>query len=138
VNPVREKLEGLVAQKAVIEDFIVLRQSGQAVAGVRDALMRGDERVSVMAEIRQMASDAGMSVVGDPVMLTPKEASTKMNEYPLEVSLKGDYHEVGRLIGMLESSPRLISVKEVEIDARDASPSRADVTILVGVLAWEE
>jgi len=104
VRPVRDKLDGLVAQKGVIEDFIVLRQSGQAVAGVRDGLMRGDERVSVMTEIR----------------------------------VSGSYHEVGDFLSRLESSPRLLSVQAVDIDARETSPSRAEVRVRVGVLAWEE
>jgi len=138
VRPVRDKLDGLVAQKGVIEDFIVLRQSGQAVAGVRDGLMRGDERVSVMTEIRDMATEVGLSVVGEPDLLAPRETSKKMTEYPMEITLSGSYHEVGDFLSRLESSPRLLSVQAVDIDARETSPSRAEVRVRVGVLAWEE
>ena len=110
----------------------------QAVAAVRDALMKGDERVSVSTEIRQMASEAGLSMVDEPDMLAPKETSSEMTEYPMEIRLRGSYHEVGRFLSSLESSRRLISVREVEIDASEASPDRAEVTVLVSVLAWEE
>ncbi len=138
VRPVRGRLDKLVAQKTVVEDFLILKQSGQAVAAVRDAVMRGDERVTVLGDVKEMALDSGLKVVGDPVLLSPREASKKMTEYPAKLSLRGSYHEVGEFLSRLEGSPRLLSVREVKIDASGTSASRADVTVLIGVLSWEE
>ncbi len=138
VRPVRAKLDGLVEQKAIIEDFLLLRQSGQAVAGVRDALMRGDERVTVLGDVREMAAEAGMRIVGEPVLLAPREASKKMTEYPIEITLRGSYHEAGEFLRLVESSHRMLSVQQVEIDASDTSPSNAEVTVTFSTLAWED
>lgn len=138
VRPVRSRLDDLVEKKAVIEDFLLLRQSGQAVAGVRDALMRGDERVTVLGDVRNMAADAGLRMVGEPHLLSPRDASKRMTEYPMEITLEGSYHEVGEFLCRLESSSRILTVHEVEIDASDKSASRAEITVTVGALTWEE
>ncbi len=138
VRPVRARLDGLVEQKTVIEDFLLLRQSGQAVAGVRDALMRGDERVTVLGDVRDMAAEAGLRVVGEPVLLASREASNKMTEYPIQITLKGSYHEVGEFLRLVESSHRMLSVEQVEIDANKTSPSGAEVDVTLGAMAWED
>lgn len=137
VRPVRAKLDGLVEQKSVIEDFLLLRQSGQAVAAVRDGLMHGDERVTVLGDVSQMAADAGLRVVGEPSLLAPREASKKMTEYPMEITLKGSYHEAGEFLRRVESSPRMLLVHKVEIDARESTPTSAQIIVTLGALAWE-
>lgn len=138
VRPVRSKLDGLVEQKAVIEDFLLLRQSGQAVAGVRDALMRGDERVTVLGDVRQMAADAGLRIVDEPVLLAPHDASKKMTEYPIKITLKGSYHKVGEFLRMVESSHRILSVQEVELDTTESSATGGEIVVTLAALAWEE
>jgi hypothetical protein len=138
VRPVREKLDNLVDQKAVIEDFLLLRQSGQAVAGVRDALMRGDERVTVLGDVRNIAAEAGLRVVGEPDLLAPRDASKKMTEYPIEITLRGSYHDVGEFLRMIESSHRMLTVQKVEMDARDSSPTNAEVVVTLSAMAWED
>lgn len=138
VRPVRARLDGIVEEKAIVEDFLLLRQSGQALAGVRDALMRGDERVTVLGDVRQMAADAGLTVVGEPKLLSSQEASKKMTEYPMEITLRGSYHETGEFIRSVESSSRLLSVKSIEIDAGESSAANATVTVTLGALSWED
>jgi Tfp pilus assembly protein PilO len=138
LKPIWKRLDGLVEKKTVIQDFLVVRESGAAVGSFRDALMRGDERLTVVGEIERMAEDAGLRVVGEPVLLPPKVMSKKITEYPLELTLRGSYHEIGKLLSLLEGAPRCFIVKEVELAATGSGRGECDVALVLGVASWEE
>jgi len=138
LKPVWTRLNALVEKKAIIEDFLVVRESTAAVASFKDNLMRGDERVTVIGELEAMAADAGLKIVGEPVLPDSRELSKKMTEYPIELTLKGSYHAVGEFLSQLESGPRPLLVRKVELDVRESAPSAGLVKLVVGAVSWEE
>lgn len=138
LKPVWHRLDGLVAKKAIIQDFLIVRESSSAVTGFRDNLMRGDERVTVIAELEQMAIRSGMRMAGRPALPGSREVSERMREYPIELRLRGSYHEVGEFLSMVESSSRFLMVREVELDTRDTSAREGEVKVVVGAISWEE
>lgn len=140
LKPNWARLDELRANKMVMQDFLVVRESSAAVAGFRDEMMRGDQRMTIIAELEPMAREAGVRIVGEPNLLSPKEVSDKIVEYPIELELDCSYHELGTFVSMLEGSTRFLAVREVEFDAREDDRDRGDpgITLVVSVMSWEE
>jgi Tfp pilus assembly protein PilO len=137
LKPVWARLDGLLEKKTIIQDFLVVRESSTAVAAFRDGLMRGDERVTVLNELRDLARSSGVKLVGEPTLLSPKEISKAMTEYPLEIQLTGSYHDVGVFLSAVESSPRYLMVRDVQIDADKHGPEDADAHVTIVAVSWE-
>lgn len=138
LKPVWHRLDGLVAKKAIIQDFLIVRESSSAVTGFRDGLMRGDERVTVISELEQMATRSGLRFAGRAALPGSREVSPRMTEYPIELRLRGSFHEVGEFLSLVESSPRFLMVREVELDTRDTSSREGEAKVVVGAISWEE
>lgn len=140
LKPNWARLDELRANKMVMQDFLVVRESSAAVAGFRDEMMRGDQRMTIIAELEPMAREAGVRIIGEPTLLSPKEVSGNVVEYPIELELDCNYHELGVFMSMLEGSTRFLAVREVEYDAREDDRDREDpgVTLVVSVMSWEE
>jgi Tfp pilus assembly protein PilO len=138
LKPIWTRLDGLVEKKSVIQDFLVVRESSTALAGFKDALMRGDERMTVIGEIEQMAQDAGLRAAGEAALLPPKSISKKVTEYPMELKFRGTFHEAGQFLSLVEASPRCLVVTEVELAANGSGRGECDVAVVLGAASWEE
>jgi Tfp pilus assembly protein PilO len=138
LKPIWSQLDGLVSKKSVIQDFLVVRQSAAAVSEFRDALMRGDQRVTVVSEIEELADDAGMRIVGEAELGPTKELTNHMLEYPIGIRLEGEYHELGKFLAMVEESPRALITKSVEIETDEEDPDRQVARVELGVASWED
>ncbi|MBM3307880.1 MAG: type 4a pilus biogenesis protein PilO [Candidatus Eisenbacteria bacterium] len=136
LKPVWSRLNTLVEKKGVIQDFLVVRESAAAVSRFKDGLMRGDQRMTVVAEFEDLAQEAGLRMTGEPGLLQPREISKRIMEYPVEIDLRGTYHDVGRFLSLLAASPRCPSVSDVEVTAREGGSGQCDVRLRIGVAAW--
>jgi len=138
LRPVWSRLNSLVEKKGVIQDFFIVRESASAVSGFRDGLMHGDQRMSVVAEFEELAKEAGLRMVGDPGLLPQRELSKRIVEYPVEIDLRGSYHEVGQFLSLMEASPRCPLVNEVEVTGGEQGSGLCTVRVRLGVPAWTE
>ncbi len=138
LKPVWSQLDGLVSKKSIIQDFLVVRESASAVSEFRDALMRGDQRVTVMADLKELAEQAGLRVVDEPELGAATEMSAHIMEYSFEMELSGDYHDIGRFLAMVEESPRALITKSVEIESDESNPGRQTARIELGAASWED
>ncbi len=137
LKPVWVRLETLKEKKDIIQDFFIVRESSTAVAGFKDALMHGDQRMTVIAVLEEMGEDAGLRFRGEPVLLAGASLSKRVTEYPIEISLVGSFHELGQFIAAIESSERYLIVRSVEIDGPESGTGDAAVRIVVGAVSWE-
>jgi Tfp pilus assembly protein PilO len=138
LKPAWAKLDEVMGRKALIHDFLLFRESNTAIAEFRNALMEGDQRVTVVAELEQMAREVGLRPIGEAKLPPSKDVSDAIKEYPMELRFSGSYHEVGEYLSRLEAAPRFLVVKEVEIVSRDDDRSGTEVTISVSAISWEE
>ncbi len=138
LKPVWTRLDGLKDRKTIIEDFFVVRESSTAVAAFRDGLMKGDQRMTVITSLEQMASQAGVKVSEEPKLLPESEISKRMVEYPFELVLKGSYHEVGEFLGLVESSPRFLIVRRVTFETPADGQGGPEARVVVGAISWED
>jgi len=138
LKPIWSRLNVLVEKKGIIQDFLIVRESASAVSGFRDGLMHGDQRMSVVAEFEDLANEAGLRMVGEPGLLPQRELSDRIVEYPVEIDLRGSYHEVGRFLGLLEASPRCPLVSDVEVTGGESGSGVCTVRVRLGVPAWAE
>lgn len=138
LKPAWARLDEVVGRKALIQDFLLFRESNTAVAGFKNALMEGDQRVTVVAELEAMARDVGMMPLGEAKLPPAKDVSAEIKEYPMEFRFAGSYHEVGEFLSQVEAAPRFLLIKEVEIVSSDDDPSDTEVTITVSAVSWEE
>jgi Tfp pilus assembly protein PilO len=138
LKPAYAQLEEVVARKALIHDFLLFRESNTAVAEFRNALMQGDQRITVIAELEEMAREAGLEPVGEAKLPPASDVSKDIREYPMELRFSGSYHQVGEYLSELEAAPRFLVIKEVELVAREDSPSGTEATIKVSAVSWEE
>ena len=139
LRPARGRLIDIQRQTTTIQDYLVARESGSAIAGFKDALMSGDQRSSVIASIEGMAKSAGMKISGDPERLGPTRVSAHVVEYPIEIDLRGSYHELGEFLRLVESSEyRYLVVREARMYVDDRSSGEPWATVLMGSFAWED
>lgn len=136
LKPIWSRLNVLVEKKGVIQDFLIVRESAAAVSGFKDGLMHGDQRMTVVAEFEDMAREAGLRMAGEPGLLPPKEISKKLMEYPVEIDLKGTYHEVGHFLSLLEASPRCPLVTDVELISDEGGGRQFGVRLRIAITSW--
>jgi len=138
LKPVWARLDGVKGRKTIIEDFFVVRESSTAVAGFRDGLMKGDQRMTVITSLEQLAKDAGAKVTEEPRLLPEIETSKRMIEYPLELTLRGTYHEIGKFLGLVESSQRFLVVRRVTFEIGEDGTGDPEAKIVIGAVSWED
>jgi len=139
LQPASKQLHEFREQKNVLHDYVVIQQAGAAIGSFKDGLMTGDQRLTVMSEVKMMAEGSGVRIVGDPELLLKREVSGRFAQYPVKLKVRGRYHEIGQFLSLLESSPRFIVVEEVEIMSEAASlATESEATVLLGIAAWEE
>lgn len=136
LKPIWSRLNVLVEKKGVIQDFLIVRESATAVSGFKDGLMHGDQRMTVVTEFEDLAREAGLRMAGEPGLLPPKEISKKLMEYPVEIDLKGTYHEVGHFLSLLEASPRCPLVTDVELLSDEGGARQCGVRLRIGITSW--
>ena len=138
VQPMSTRLHMVQEQKNVLHDYVVIQEASAAIESFRGGLMTGDQRLTVMSEVRLMAEGSGVKMMGDPDLLLARAASGHLVEYPLRLRIRGTFHEVGEFLSLLEGSPRFAMVEEVEIVSDADSRERdSEVTVLLALAAWE-
>jgi Tfp pilus assembly protein PilO len=138
MQPLSTRLHEIKEQKSILHDYVVIQQAGAAISTFRDGLMTGDQRLTVMSEVNQMAESSGVKIVGDPELLLRRAVSAKFVEYPVRLRVRGTFHEMGGFLSLLESSPRFVLVEEVEIRSEVGSRDReSEATVLLALAAWE-
>lgn len=138
MQPMSAGLHKVKEQKSILHDYAVIQQAGAAIGAFKDGLMTGDQRLTVMSEVNQMAESSGIKMVGDPELLLRRAVSTNFVEYPVKLRVRGTFHEMGRFLSLLESSPRFILVEEVEMRSEIESRDReSEATVLLALAAWE-
>jgi len=138
LKPAWGRLNEVMARKALIHDFLLFRESNTAVAEFRSALMQGDQRVTVVAELEEMAREAGLRPIGEAKLPPSRDVSEEIKEYPMEFRFSGSYHQVGEYLSQLEAAPRFLVVKEVELVSREDDPSNTEAAITISAVSWEE
>lgn len=138
MQPAGVKLHKVQEQKSILHDYVVIQQAGAAIGSFKDGLMTGDQRLTVMSEVNQMAERSRVKIVGDPDLLLRRDISANFVEYPLRLRIRGSFHEMGAFLSLLESSSRFILVEEVEIISEVASrSSESEASVLLALAAWE-
>jgi Tfp pilus assembly protein PilO len=61
-----------------------------------------------------------------------------MLEYPIEIDVAGDYHDIGVFVALLEESPRSLVMKSVEIKSDEGDPGSQTARVELGVASWED
>jgi Tfp pilus assembly protein PilO len=138
MQPVSTRLHRVREQKGMLHDYMVIQQADAAIGAFRNGLMTGDQRLTVMSEVRLMAEGSGVKIVGGPDLLLKRGVSGHFAEYPIRLRIKGSFHEMGEFLSLLESSPRFVLVEEIEIMSDVASrSSESEATVLLALAAWE-
>ncbi|MFH1689123.1 MAG: type 4a pilus biogenesis protein PilO [Candidatus Eisenbacteria bacterium] len=138
MQPLGTNLHKVKEQKSILHDYAVIQQAGAAIGSFKDGLMTGDQRLTVMSEVNQMAERSGVKIVGDPDLLLRRDISSDFVEYPVRLRVRGTFHEMGNFLSLLESSARFVLVEEVEIRSEVGSRDRdSEATVLLALAAWE-
>jgi len=137
-QPMSARLHRVQEQKSVLHDYVVIQRADVAIGAFKDGLMTGDQRLTVMSEVRLMAEGSGVKIMGDPDLLLAREGSGHFVEYPLRLRIRGTFHEIGEFMSLLEGSPRFTLLEEVEIRSDADSRERdSEATVLLALAAWE-
>jgi hypothetical protein len=138
MQPLGAGLHEVKEQKSILLDYMVIQQAGAAIGSFKDGLMTGDQRLTVLSEVNQMAEKSHVKIVGDPDLLLRRDVSTDFVEYPVRLRVRGTYHEMGVFLSLLESSSRFVIVEEIEIRSDVDSRNRdSEATVLLTLAAWE-
>jgi Tfp pilus assembly protein PilO len=137
-QPLDTRLHMVQEQKNLLHDYVVIQEAGAAISSFKDGLMTGDQRLTVMSEVRLMAEGSGVKIIGDPDLLLARDVPGDFVEYPLRLRIRGTFHEIGEFLSLLEGSPRFTLIEEVEIRSDADSRERdSEATVLLTLAAWE-
>ena len=80
----------------------------------------------VLRSLNELASESMIGLAG----FTNKTIVTKAQyaEWPVTLSLEGGYHDIGRFFDRIASTPRLISVSDLNIKTKQQPSGRGTVT----------
>ncbi len=138
MEPLSTRLHEVREQKSMLHDYMVIQQADAVIGAFKDGLMTGDQRLTVMSEVRLMAEGSGVKIVGDPDLLLRRDVSGHFVEYPIRLRVRGSFHGIGEFLSLLEGSPRFVVVEEVEVMSDVASrSSKSEATVLLALAAWE-
>ena len=138
LKPIWNRRDELVTQKMHMEDLEILVTSRDVLARFRDGLMRGDQRMTVISEIEGMADVAGLEIIGEPGLLAHRDVAEDMREFPIDLTIRGTYHEVGRFLSLVSGSQRRLMVKQIDADIRNPATGECDVSVVIGVVSWDD
>ena len=139
MQPSSIRLHEIREQKGMLHDYVVIQQAGAAIGAFKNGLMTGDQRLTVMSEVRLMAEGSGVKIAGDPDLLLRRGVTGHFVEYPIRLRVRGSFHGMGEFLSLLEGSPRFVLVEEIEIMSDAASrSSESEATVLLALAAWEE
>lgn len=89
---------------------------------------------SLLESLAVMARDSNVRIVA----ITPvsgKEAEGEKGrvyqEMPIQISARSGYHELGRFLANLESSPRFMKVVDIEIRGNKTAPKKHDIDLML-------
>ncbi len=97
MQPLSTKLHEVKEQKSILHDYVVIQQAGAAIGAFKDGLMTGDQRLTVMSEVNQMAESSGVKIVGDPDLLLRRAVSPELRGVPGQASRQGHVPRDGPL-----------------------------------------
>ena len=138
MQPTSRRLHLVQEQKSLLHDYVVIERADAAIGVFKDGLMTGDQRLTVMSEVRLMAEGSGVKIMGDPDLLLARDVSGHLVEYPLRLRIRGTFREIGEFLSLLEGSPRFTLLEEVEIRSDADSRERdSEATVLLALAAWE-
>lgn len=138
LKPAQDRLGGLRAQKTTIHDFFVVSESSEAVERFKGNLMRGDQRITVLSELEQYARETGVKIVDEPSLLPTAEISENVGEHPIEMTLRGTYHEIAAFVSRVEGPDRVLAVQDLEIEAAEDGAREHRATLLIAAMSWRE
>jgi type IV pilus assembly protein PilO len=80
----------------------------------------------VLRNLHDLASDSALNID----TFTPKVIATKAqySEWPIELGLEGNYHDLGRFFDRVASAPRLMSVSELHIKVKPRADGHGSIT----------
>jgi len=92
---------------------------------------------SLLENLSTLAKKSSISIVGitpvAPVSTKDQKVqkSAIYQEFPILVSAKSGYHELGSFLSSLESSDRFMKVVDIEMNSNKATPKKHDVDLMV-------
>lgn len=80
----------------------------------------------VLRNLHEMASESQLGIAS----FKPREAVTRAQytEWPIELGVEGDYHDLGRFFDRIAAMPRLMSISDLQIRTRVRPGGRGTVT----------
>ncbi|MDD5495487.1 MAG: type 4a pilus biogenesis protein PilO [Candidatus Omnitrophica bacterium] len=94
-----------------------------------------NEIPTLLESLSIMARDSNVKIIGiTPVTLFGDQKKPRgriYQEFPIQVSAKAGYHELGCFLGRLENADRFMKVIDININADAATPKKHDVELVV-------
>lgn len=80
----------------------------------------------VLRQLHEMASDSSLSLSS----FTPKAVADKpqYSEWPIELGLDGNYHDIGRFFDRISNLSLLVSVSNLHLKTRTAATGQGSIT----------
>jgi len=86
-----------------------------------------------LEELSNMARSSNLKIVGiTPIPAKEKTSANKIYQgFPILISAKSGYHEIGRFLSSLENANRFLKVADIEIKTDPATPKKHSVELLI-------
>ncbi len=118
------------SQKKQLADYLAQREElNKMIIGSQD-LPKILESISKFADIASVRLLRIQPMDADRVVT---ERSEKFAGQKISITANSGYHQLGRFIGLLESAPVFVDIKNLEIKGDEATPERQHLTILLEV-----
>jgi len=147
VKPQAVKLTGSLSKmgkksgeiESARKDIAKIKSLKDEIERYRDKVDQYEKKLPVEQEIpnllenlSEMAKSSNITIVGITPVKSDKGAKDAIyQEFPILISAKSGYHELGSFISKLESADRFMKVVDISIKSTKMSPKRHDVELVV-------
>ncbi|HNX68758.1 MAG TPA: type 4a pilus biogenesis protein PilO [Candidatus Omnitrophota bacterium] len=101
---------------------------GGVITGVQKSLFSSEEIGSLMGQFSRLANEAGVEVLASKPQneLITFEApyNAKYGAVGYEFTLQGGYHDLGKLMSLIEGAQKLLRVRSFHVVATDKTPDK--------------
>lgn len=116
------------------------RQKQAAVSLMEEVLPSGEETTSLLREllVRSQGLDIEFLDLGKPVFIVAAPEAGKIKKLILNLKLRSPFLKFIEYLNRLENLQRMINVTSLQVQAKEETLSKVDISLTLEAYAWEE
>lgn len=132
----KSELKGIEADSAKMSKLREAIKGYEAKVDYYEGMLPSEQEIpSLLQNLSDMARSAKVKIVSITPLASSGEGradeSKIYQEFPIHITAKSGYHELGMFLSSLESANRFMKVRDIDIRANKQTPKKHDIDLIV-------